>query len=96
MGQQQQQTAVAGSSAAVRRIVLVLLVAALMATIMAASAMPAMAKNSEDQGPGHPPTFSGGGPKTNANKTVVFHCRVVDEKGAFVAGPVHDSGQASC
>jgi hypothetical protein len=57
MGQQQM---VAGS--ALRRIILALAVAALMAAIMAASAIPALAKNSIHDGfddPPGPPEFSG-------------------------------------
>ena len=85
----QQETTVAASSA-LRRIVLALLVAALMAATMAANALPAMAKNSGDQGPGRPPTQSGGGPKSDPSNTDVFHCQAFGGTGVFVDGPVRD------
>ena len=63
MGQQE-----IGLGRALRRMILVLAVAALIAAVMAASAMPAMAKNSGPQKPG-PPIFSGG-PATNDSASV--------------------------
>ena len=54
---------------ALRRTILPLMVAALMAAITAASALPAMAKNSGDQ-PSGPPLYTG-----NVDRAaVVIHC----------------------
>ena len=61
-----------------RRMILALLVAALMGAMMVVSAMPAMAKNTGDQGPGLPPRESGG------NQTNVFHCKVAGGQSVIV------------
>jgi hypothetical protein len=74
MGQQQQETVAAqqAGGALMRRIMLVVAVAAVMALVMAASAMPAMAKNSGTPGEGTP-FFSGDGSPKAAH---VVHCWV--------------------
>jgi Spy/CpxP family protein refolding chaperone len=74
MGQQQEEIVAGGSM--LRRIVLALTVATLMAAMLAASAMPAMAKaspNPSETG-GGPPLFTGGLELDNPSSEV-FHGR---------------------
>jgi hypothetical protein len=84
----QQQTTVAEQQAggALRRIVMVVAVAALMALVMAASAMPAMAKNFK-LSDGGAPLFSGDTTGENGGANVIH-----SSKGSCVS---HDSGEYS-
>ena len=75
-----------------RRMILVLAAAALMAAMMAVSAMPAMAKNTIQQGqdPPGPPLNSGG------NQTNVRHCQDFGYNGAIINTPSHGRIAAHC
>ena len=70
MGQQQQQQTMAAGST-LRRMIMVVAVAALMALVMAASAMPGMAKNSK--GPDGKPIMSGDITDANGGASVGSH-----------------------
>jgi hypothetical protein len=63
-----------------RRIMVSVTVALVMATLMALSALPAMAVNSGTQPPG-PPTVSG---SPNTEGARASHCKTIGAKGASV------------
>jgi hypothetical protein len=85
MGQQEMVAEQAAN--AWRRLVLAVTVAALMAVIMAASAMPAMAKNVKNSG-GGPPIESGDITEANGGASV-------GSRGSGGACVNHDSGKYS-